>query len=245
MPGISLSKENKQMTFLNERLAMVAEMIGTGKSVADIGADHARLATYLVESKIAPKVIIGELSDGPYNRSYEAVMGCSDRDKIEVRQGNGLQVLERGEVDCVVLAGMGGDTIVDILSHDWDKAASFKYYVFQPMSKAEVLRQRLASRGWIINNERLVQEHDHIYLGITSRPGNCPYYLHGLDLELGAFILKADNETKKIYIARYLQKCQRIYRELLLSSLHRNRVLADEYREKITILEEALYASQG
>jgi tRNA (adenine22-N1)-methyltransferase len=140
---------------------------------------------------------------------------------------------------------MGGDTIIEILAHEWDKAASFGQYVFQPMSKAEVLREHLARRGWIIDDECLVDEHGYIYLVITSRPGNCPYHLTGLELELGPSILKADNEIKRIYIERYLQKCQRIYKELLRSSLHRNRVLAEEYQEKAEILEEILNASQS
>ena len=233
------------MTLIYKRLSMVAEMIGAGQSVADIGADHAWLAIYLVENRLTPGVIIGELSDGPYTRAWEAVRGSSVRDKIEVRQGNGLQVLERSEVECVVLAGMGGDTITDILSHDWDKAASFNNYVFQPMSKAEVLRQRLASRGWIIDDERLVEEHGYIYLAITSHPGNCPYHLNSLELELGPYIIKADNAIKKLYITRYLQKCQRIYMELLGSPLHRNQVLADEYREKNIALGEVLNANHS
>ena len=233
------------MSCVDKRLAMVAEMIPAGQVVADIGADHAWLAIYLVESEIVPRVIIGELSDGPYARACAAVKGSTVRDKIEVRQGNGLQVLKRAEVGCVVLAGMGGDTIVDILAHDWDKAASFNSFVFQPMSKPEVLRQRLASRGWIIEDERLMEEHGRIYLAITSRSGNCPYHLNGLELELGPSILKADDEIKRIYMERYLQKYQRIYEEVERSSLHRNRFLAEGYREKIIVLEEILNASQS
>jgi tRNA (adenine22-N1)-methyltransferase len=233
------------VTFLNKRLAMVGEMIGRGQSVADIGADHAQLAIYMVDKKAAPNVIIGELSDGPYTRAWEAVKGSTVSNKIEVRQGNGLEVLDKGEVDCVVLAGMGGDTITDILASDWEKAATFKHYVFQPMSKAEVIRQRLASQGWIIDDERLVQENRYIYLAISSHPGNCPYHLNSLELELGPTILNADEEIKRIYIARYLQKCQRIYKDLSISSLHCNRVLAEEYREKIVMLKEVLNASQS
>ncbi len=233
------------MTLIYKRLTMVAEMIGAGQLVADIGADHAWLAIYLAEHRLAPAVIIGELSDGPYTRAWEAVRGSACREKIEVRQGNGLQVLERGEVGCVVLAGMGGETIVDILAYDWDKADSFRKYVFQPMSKAEILRQRLASRGWIIDDERLVEEHGYIYLAITSHPGNCPYHLNSLELEVGPYIIKADDAIKRLYITRYLQKCERIYRGLLGSPLHRNQVLADAYREKNIALGEVLNANHS
>ncbi len=233
------------MTSLYKRLAMVAAMIPPGQRVADIGADHARLALYLAENQIASRVIIGELSDGPYNRARAAVNASPAADEIEVRQGSGLQILARGEVDCVILAGMGGETIVDILACDWPKASSFPEYVFQPMSKPEVLRQHLSSQGWTIADERLVQEQGKIYLVITSQPAHCPYYLTPLELEIGPVILKADSEIKKFYITRYQQKWQRIYQVLLQSHLDHNRPLADQYRKKIIALEEVLNVSKS
>ncbi|MEA4923888.1 MAG: class I SAM-dependent methyltransferase [Syntrophomonadaceae bacterium] len=233
------------MTSLYKRLALVAAMIPPGKRVADIGADHAQLALYLAENQIASRVIIGELPDGPYNRARTAVSASPAADAIEVRQGSGLQILARGEVDCVVLAGMGGETIVDILAYDWPKASSFPEYVFQPMSKPEVLRQHLSRQGWTIADERLVREQGKIYLVITSRPGHCPYHLTPLELEIGPVILKADSEIKKFYITRCRQKWQRIYQALLQSRLDRNRSRADRYRQKIIALEEVLNVSES
>jgi Predicted SAM-dependent methyltransferase len=232
------------MTSLYKRLAMVAEMVPPVKSAADIGADHAHLAAYLAETNIAPRVIIGELSDGPYNRARAAVSVSAAAGEIEVRKGNGLQVLAPGEVDCVILAGMGGETIVDILAYDWPKAASFKKYVFQPMSKPETLRQHLSAQGWVIVDERLVQEQGKIYLAMTSKPGYCPYHLTPLELELGPVILKADHEINRTYLTRHLQQFRKIYEELLKSRLSRNRTLANLYRDKINGLEEVLYVSK-
>lgn len=233
------------MTSLHKRLAMVAEMVPPVKSAADIGADHAHLAVYLAETNIAPRVIIGELSDGPYNRARTAVSASTAAGKIEVRQGSGLQILAPGEVDCVILAGMGGETIVDILAYDWPKAASFNEYIFQPMSKPEVLRQHLSNQGWTIVDERLVQEQDKIYLVMNSKPDYCPYHLTPLELELGPVILKADHEINRTYLTRHLQQYRKIYEKLLQSSLSRNRTLADLYRDKINGLEEVLYVSKS
>lgn len=233
------------MTILYKRLATVADMLIQGKAVADIGADHALLPIYLIENKIAPRVIIGELGDGPYQRAVNAVQSSSARDKIDLRQGNGLQVLDNAEVGNVVMAGMGGDTMADILAYNWDKAASFQRFVFQPMSNAKVLRQRLASRGWLIEEERLGIENGRIFLVVASRPANCPYPLTDLEMEIGSAILRADNDLKREYIQRYLQRYKRIYGNLTRSPLHQNQVLARDYRGKIKRLEEILSASQG
>lgn len=228
-----------------KRLATVADMVIKGETVADIGADHALLPIYLILNQIVPRVIIGELGDGPYRRAWNAVQASSVKSRIDLRQGNGLQVLNYGEVKTVVLAGMGGDTMVDILANNWDKAASFQRFVFQPMSKAQVLRQRLASRGWLIEEELLGMENGRFFLVMSSRPANCPYPLTDLEIEIGSEILRADDEFKRGFIQRYLHKYTKIYQELIHSPLHRNRVLAQDYRDKIARLEEILGASQG
>ncbi|PKM78674.1 MAG: hypothetical protein CVU90_01355 [Firmicutes bacterium HGW-Firmicutes-15] len=228
-----------------KRLAMIADMVIKGEKVADIGADHALLPIYLIENQIAPQVIIGELGDGPYRRACKAVQASSVTNSIDLRQGNGLQVLDYGEVKSVVLAGMGGDTMVEIMAHDWDKAASFRRFVFQPMTKAQVLRQRLASRGWIIEEERLGLENGHFFQVIASRPANCPYPLTDLETEIGSEILRADDEMKRGFIQRYLHNYTKIYKELINSPLHLNQLLAHNYRDKIARLEEILGARKG
>jgi tRNA (adenine22-N1)-methyltransferase len=165
--------------------------------------------------------------------------------KIELRQGNGLQVLDFGEVGTVVLAGMGGDTIVEILSNDWDKSASFERFVFQPMSKPEVLRHHLVSQGWMIKDERLVSENGRIFLIIAGVPGNSPYYLSDLELIIGPLILKSKDKLSRLFMQKYLDKYVRIYTDLMKSPLHRNRVLAQGYKELAKRLEEILYACQS
>jgi tRNA (adenine22-N1)-methyltransferase len=226
-----------------KRLATIADMVIKGEKVADIGADHALLPIYLIENQIAPQVIIGELGDGPYLRAWNAVQASSVHKSIELRQGDGLQVLHHGEAKSVVLAGMGGDTMVEILAHDWNKAASFRRFVFQPMSKAQVLRQRLASRGWIIEDERLGSENGRFFQVIAVRPANCPYILTDLEMEIGVAALRVDDELKREFIQVHLQKYQRIYQDLMGSPLHRNRLLAENYKGKIERLEEILGAS--
>ncbi len=228
-----------------KRLAMIADMVIKGEKVADIGADHALLPIYLVENQIAPQVIIGELGDGPYRRACQAVQASACQNRIELRQGNGLQILGYGEVKSVVLAGMGGDTMVDILTYDRQKALSFERYVFQPMSKAQVLRQQLAAWGWSIEAERLGRENGRFFQVIASRPAHSIYTLTDLEMELG-LALKAEDELHREFITQYLQKQRRIYAKLQASALQdRNLVLIEDCRRKIERLEEILGASKG
>lgn len=203
------------MAELPQRLHMLVDMLIPGQSTADIGADHALLALYLLEQGLVPRVIIGELGDGPYQRACKAAAQCAEgRSRIEVRQGDGLQVLHSGEVGSVILAGMGGDTITGILQYDQQKSCSYQHYVFQPMSKAEVLRQLLADWGWPILEERLVRENGHYYTAFSSRPGHSPYPLDILQKYLGLDNLQADDETIKDYLHYKLRRYQRIKQSL-------------------------------
>jgi tRNA (adenine22-N1)-methyltransferase len=224
---------------------MIADMVIKGKKVADIGADHALLPIYLLENQISHKVIIGELGDGPYLRAWKAVQACAFKLNIDVRQGNGLQILDYSEVNTIVLAGMGGDTIAEILEYDWDKTISFERFVLQPMTKAQVLRRRLADWGWLIEEERLGREHGRFFQVIASRPDNCPYTLTDLELEVGA-ALKADTELTREFIRACLHKYRRIHHELTYSLLlDGNPILDGEYQQKIERLEEILGESKG
>ncbi|MEN6324668.1 MAG: class I SAM-dependent methyltransferase [Syntrophomonas sp.] len=230
------------MTIMIDRLKVVADMLIKNKPVADIGADHAWLSIYLIKNKLAPRVIIGELGDGPLGRAAEAVEQSSLQEQIELRQGNGLQVLKAGEVDSIALAGMGGDTLVEILAYDWAKARSFKRLVFQPMTRSGILRRALAAQGWKIMEERVLQENKRFFVVIASEPGASPYELGDLEIDIGPFILKADNTIKKQYINFYLQKYHRVFNELSCSKSGQNQNLLLDYEHKIKRLEAILGA---
>jgi tRNA (adenine22-N1)-methyltransferase len=230
---------------LMDRLLSTAGMVMPGKPVADIGADHARLAIYLAETGQVPRIIIGELGNGPFQRACAAVMQSPYQQIIELRQGNGLEVLKFSEVSTVVLAGMGGDTIIEILSRNWDKAASFERFVLQPMSRINVVRRRLASRGWIIESEALVEERNRIFVVMAVRPGNIPYLLNDLEIDIGPILLKNINQVTRLYMRGILHQYRLIYKEITGSANIRQLSLADYYHDKIGRLEEILNGDQS
>jgi len=204
------------MRDLSERLEAIAQLIIPDQPVADIGSDHGNLAMYLLEQQRSPRVIVSEYTDGPYLRLLKETADHPARDRLEVRQGNGLQVLEPCEVATVVIAGMGGDTTVEILSHDWSKTSSFKRLLLQPMTRAGIVRKVLADKGFVINEEKLVQEKHRFYVIICAQPGDTPYQLSAAQEELGPVILSnLPHDPKiKIYLIQALQKYLRLYNSI-------------------------------
>ena len=124
---------------LNARLSAIAGFVDDGESVADIGADHGYLPVHLVREGISPFAILTDLNPGPLEKTRAMIQkSCMDNQKsfidnrkLELRLGDGLTALGDGEVDTVVIAGMGGETIISILAKDPAKAMSFRKYVLQ------------------------------------------------------------------------------------------------------------------
>jgi len=157
--------------------------------VADIGTDHAYLPVYLVRNRIAGRVVAGEASRGPYSIAIEAVRAAALDSQIEVRLGDGLQVIDPGEVNVVVLAGMGGRTICHILSSGQQVLAGLERLILQPMRDAALVRRWLVENGWQITDEDMINEDNHFYVIIVARPGR-EKITDSVDFELGPRLLE-------------------------------------------------------
>jgi tRNA (adenine22-N1)-methyltransferase len=130
-----------------DRIRKIASYVDAGESVADIGPDHGYLSIWLVREGVSPRVIMTDIAEGP----LEIARGNAERYGVtDLRLGDGLEPLLPGEVDAVVIAGMGGETIIGIMEADPAKTASFPKYILQPRTKADVLRAWLVERYEIV-----------------------------------------------------------------------------------------------
>ena len=104
------------MVSLSKRLNAVASLVESGSSVADVGTDHGYIPVYLVENKISPFVVAMDINEKPLASCKSLVKNEGFEDVILTRLSNGLEKLDSGECDTVIIAGMGAELIVDILS---------------------------------------------------------------------------------------------------------------------------------
>ena len=150
---------------LSKRLAAVAAMVRQGSRVADIGTDHAFLPVHLAESGITPSAIASDLRKGPCASAEKTVKAAGLADKIAVRLGDGLSSVLPDEVDDIVIAGMGGETVAAILAAaPWVRDGRLRL-ILQPMSKIEVLHAFLLTGGFAIDREITVRDgHDYVIL---------------------------------------------------------------------------------
>ena len=158
------------MNGLTDRLQVIADEIQQGETMADIGTDHGFLPLHLWENGISPSVIMCDVSEPSLAKAKAAAGAYQFGHELDFRAGDGLQVLSAGEVDDIVIAGMGGLLIRDIMSFDLEKTCSFRKFVLQPRNNSGLLRYWLASRNFDIVKNQLVREGKFICEIITAKP---------------------------------------------------------------------------
>ncbi len=157
---------------LTPRLAAIAELVPAGSVIADIGTDHGYLPIYLLSKGIIRRAIAADINQAPLEQAREAVSAFNCVQKVDLRLGNGLQVLQQEDkVDTVIIAGMGGSTIASILEEGRHQLAEIKSFILQPMNDAGYLRLFLAQNGFALTHESLAIEGKHIYEIIMAKLG--------------------------------------------------------------------------
>ncbi|MEG0157415.1 MAG: class I SAM-dependent methyltransferase, partial [Anaerovoracaceae bacterium] len=117
-----------------------------------------------------PKVIMADVSAGSLKKAEENCKEAYPEEQFDLRLGNGLEVLEPGEVDTIVIAGMGGVLMTEILGAELSKTKSFRKFILQPRSAVGELRHWLFHQGFSIIGECLVREGKFICEILTVVP---------------------------------------------------------------------------
>jgi len=157
-------------------LAAVAAMVPPGVPMADIGTDHAHLPIALVKWDHTPWAVATDVREGPCRRAQQAVHAAGLSHRIDVRLGDGLKALEQGEVHTVVMAGMGGVLMDELLRADPEKTRSFQRLVLQPNMASHRLRTTLLGQQWKLLDEQLVFDEGYVYEILTYEPGSDDAY---------------------------------------------------------------------
>lgn len=161
---MTTSPTNKKPAEPGPRLLLAAGMVRRGQTVADIGTDHAALAVYLARAGISPRVIATDNKKGPLANAAKNVERSGLGNAIELRLADGLAGIAPGECGDIVVAGMGGVLITQILSRaGWLRGSAVRL-ILQPMSHAEAPRRWLIENGFSILSENACFDCGRVYI---------------------------------------------------------------------------------
>ncbi len=137
----------------------------------DVGTDHGYLPAALATSGYPGRILASDIRPEPLRAAEKTAARAGVKDRIDFLLCDGLALCPPDAVDSIVVAGMGGDTIVRILDEAEFCMNSRYHLILQPMTKAEILRYWLANNGFEILSETLVQDTGNLYQILTVRFG--------------------------------------------------------------------------
>ena len=215
--------EQKQLQ-LQPRLQLLSDMVPTGARLADIGTDHGYLPVWLLQQGRITFAIASDINPDPLDHARQSAQEYGVTG-IDFRLCGGLGSIRPDEVDWIVIAGMGGETIIQILdSAPWTKDGRHTL-LLQPMTKTELLRGWLAEHGYCFVRERLVWDKDILYPVIEITGGEQPK-LTAVQCKIGVAL--SDDPLYPEYLAQHIAKLQRAIGGMMQSGSEKNHEKAQE-----------------
>ena len=202
---------------MNLRLSTLAQMVDQGARVADIGTDHAYLPIQLVKEGKVDYAIASDVATGPLENAEKDIIAAGLKNKIETRLGPGLETISaKDRIDTVVIAGMGGKLMTNILNEAWSRNFHFATLILEPNVGEPGVREWLSAHKYQIINEKIIAEAGHIYELIKAQELENTISLTDRQIFFGPEILKEKNQ---IFYQKW--RDQLAYHQRLLTNLNK------------------------
>ena len=190
---------------LSQRMEAVCKLLTGGNILADVGCDHGYVAIAMVERELCPSAIAMDIRPGPLAQAASNIADRGLTDKIETRLSDGVKALQPKEAQSIVIAGMGGDLVVHILSEGKEVCRKAKELILQPQSEIQKVRQYLWQENYEITKEDMVLEEGPYYPMMRVVPVSQKQLKpKPFEMEYGAYLLSQKHRV----LLQYLQKEQ-------------------------------------
>lgn len=202
-------------------MSAVATMVTPGNVLADVGTDHGYVPIALVQQGKIPGAIAMDIHKGPLQRAREHILMCQLEDYIETRLSDGVAALQPGEADSILIAGMGGDLVIHILSAGMNVCRQAKELILQPQSELAKVRRYLREHLYQIVDEDMVIEDGKYYPMMKVIPVEEDVFWKFLPEETllpcdmyGPLLLKNGNPSLRKYLVKQHKQLYKILRNL-------------------------------
>ncbi len=211
------------MNRLSDRLMHLAQMVQAGDVLADVGCDHGYLSMFLVKEKRMKRAIAMDINTGPLLRAREHIAEEKLGDYIETRLSDGFDKIAPGEIDAALIAGMGGNLMIDILSRGRAVVKGLQQLIIEPQSELAAVRAYLRSEDYLVEAEDFVLEGGKFYPILRVAPqkiSDISSFAHesGLPIELvdayGHRLLMSRHPVLSSFLEREQRQCEAILQEL-------------------------------
>ena len=223
---------------LSKRLQTIADFVKKGAVVADIGTDHAHIPIYLIKNNIISRAYACDINTGPLEKAEENINYYGVKN-IELRLSNGLEKLKTDEADTVIIAGMGGELITDILERGRRFFDTERKFILSPHTKTDEVRKYLLSNGFEITKEDMCIDEGKFYTVMEVKYTENKEMYSEAELLYGKYLI----ENKHPVLLRFLKKEEAKYISIL-SNIGLNEERKTELRHRLDIIKETINEMQ-
>ncbi|HBH13479.1 MAG: Uncharacterized protein XD91_0331 [Clostridiales bacterium 38_11] len=225
---------------MGNRIDEIIKLIDCCHVAADIGTDHAYVPEILINEGICRKVIATDLNEGPFKIAKSYIESKSLSDIIDVRLGDGLHPIDLKEVDTIIIAGMGGYLIREIIDFRKNEFNNRHTLVLQPMNASDKLRHYLFDNGFELVDEGLAKEDFHFYEIIKAKKRKD---IENIDGEIFFEVGKALFIKKHPLLRSFIENKIRINDDIIrnLQSSHAEMDTMKMLRHKKNLLQELIH----
>mgnify|MGYP000003573118 FL=1 len=201
---------------LQPRLKCIASLVRQGARLADVGTDHGYLPVWLLQQGRIARAIASDINQAPLDHARATAAEYGVTAAMDFRLCPGLAGIRAEECDTIVIAGMGGETILSILEDArWTRDGAHML-ILQPQTKVSLLRRWLSENGYRFLEEVLVQDKGQIYV-VLRLAGGEERRLSEADALCG--VLLQGDPLYGAYLSAHIEKLRRAEEGLALSSL--------------------------
>ncbi|MBM7617051.1 tRNA (adenine22-N1)-methyltransferase [Weissella uvarum] len=223
---------------LSDRLAAVAAYVPDGARLADIGSDHAYLPANLLLNQRINFAIAGEVAKGPLQNAEEEIARHHLTDVLKPRLADGLAaVMPEDDIDTVVIAGMGGRLITNILEAGHQHGEHYAHLILQANTDVAAVRSWLMKHHYRITAERMILDDGHYYEIVVAEPGMAEYSDQAL--QFGPLNIAEQASVWREYWQREQQRLQSIMQQLADQNQQQSAAYAN-YAQQVAQIQEVL-----
>lgn len=218
---------------INNRLKKIGDLVKENTCCLDIGCDHAMLDIYLTKDKKNIKAIASDIAEGPLNQAKENIQREHLEKEIETRLGNGLETYSE-EIDTVIISGMGGRAMIEILERSKNILPKLKNIILSPNNYQQDVKEYLCKKNFYIEQEEFAEDNHFIYQIIVFSPGEKKYTKK--EYYFGPIFLQSKGELFQKYYKREKERL-----EILYNILPKNYIfLRYRTKKKIKMIKEEI-----
>lgn len=195
---------------LSKRLACIFQMIEPCQCLCDIGTDHAHIPNEVISQGVAKKAIASDVRKGPCEVARKNIAAHGFSNQIEVRMGSGFATIQPGECDCAVIAGMGGNLMLELFREAGELPKTIKQIVVQPQNALERVRRFFNEEGYTIQKEKLVYDEGKFYTVFSVTYTGKKQKVERIYEYIGKYLITQKDPLLEAYLEKEIQRLERI-----------------------------------